>query len=57
MPSGQIEKMGSRLAAPVEYHLPIGDEAVALNPLLGLPHDPELRRRHHLYRLRRQDQA
>ena len=35
MPNGQIEKMGSRLAEPVQYHLPIGDEAVALNPLLG----------------------
>ncbi len=33
--SGQIEKMGSRLAEPVEYHLPIGDEQVALNPFLG----------------------
>ena len=32
--SGQIEKMTSRLADPVEYHLPIGDEQVALNPFL-----------------------
>ena len=31
---GQIEKMASRLADPVEYHLPIGDEQVALNPFL-----------------------
>ena len=32
--SGQIEKMTSRLADPVEYCLPIGDEEVALNPFL-----------------------
>ena len=32
--SGQIEKMTSRLADPVQYHLPIGDEQVALNPFL-----------------------
>ena len=35
MPSGQIEKMASRLSDPVEYHLPIGNEDVALNPFLG----------------------
>ena len=33
--SGQIEKMTSLLADPVEYQLPIGDERIPLNPFLG----------------------
>jgi hypothetical protein len=32
---GGLEKMQSRLADPVQYHLPVGDALVALNPLLG----------------------
>ena len=32
--SGQIEKMTTSLADPVQYRLPIGDEQVALNPVL-----------------------
>ena len=38
---GQIKKMRSQLAAdrsqPVQYELPIGDQLVALNPLIGKP--------------------
>lgn len=38
---GQIKKMRSQLAAdplqPVQYELPIGDQFVALNPLIGKP--------------------
>jgi hypothetical protein len=35
MLSGNIEKMVTQLAAPVEYSLPIGDEQLAMNPFLG----------------------
>ena len=35
MLSGNIEKMVTQLAAPVEYSLPVGDEQVAMNPFLG----------------------
>jgi hypothetical protein len=35
MHSGNIKKMAGRLAAPVEYHLPVGAISVPLNPLLG----------------------
>jgi hypothetical protein len=35
MLSGNIEKMVTQLAAPVEYRLPIGDERLAMNPFLG----------------------
>ena len=38
---GQVKKMRSQLAAdplqPVQYELPIGDQLVALNPLIGKP--------------------
>jgi hypothetical protein len=32
---GPIQKMSSRLASPVEYALPMGDEELPMNPLLG----------------------
>ncbi len=34
---GPIRKMTSRLETPVHYALPIGEESVAMNPLLGSP--------------------
>ena len=33
--SGALRKMKAKLAGPVEYQLPIGDELVDLNPLIG----------------------
>ena len=33
--SGALRKMKAKLARPVEYQLPIGDELVDLNPLIG----------------------
>lgn len=33
--SGALRKMHTELEAPVQYRLPVGDERVALNPLLG----------------------
>lgn len=33
--SGNIQKMLVRLDRPVTYHLPVGDESLALNPLIG----------------------
>ena len=33
--SGGLRKMKTKLAGPVEYQLPIGDELVDLNPLIG----------------------
>ena len=37
--SGAIRKLTSQLtdAGNVEYHLPIGDDLLALNPLIGKP--------------------
>jgi len=35
VPSGNIEKMTSSLASPVQYALPVGDIALAVNPQLG----------------------
>lgn len=35
MQSGQIEKMATELASPVNYHLPIGGESLPMNPFLG----------------------
>ncbi|MDR2212698.1 MAG: DUF2797 domain-containing protein [Pseudomonadales bacterium] len=32
---GQARKLDSRLERPVQYHLPLGEKRVALNPLLG----------------------
>jgi hypothetical protein len=32
---GNLNKMLSKATDPVEYHLPIGDERIALNPLIG----------------------
>lgn len=32
---GQAHKLDSRLAQPVQYHLPLGGQRLALNPLLG----------------------
>ena len=37
--SGALRKMKAKLAEPVEYRLPIGDELVDLNPLIGHPVD------------------
>ena len=34
MLSGNIEKMVTQLGEPVEYHLPIGDDSLAINPYL-----------------------
>ena len=34
MLSGHIEKMASELTAPVQYHLPIGDDSLPMNPFL-----------------------
>lgn len=34
MLSGNIEKMDAKLGQPVEYHLPIGENSLALNPYL-----------------------
>ena len=33
--SGNIQKLATSLAETVQYHLPIGNEKVALNPLIG----------------------
>ena len=33
--SGDLRKMKAELKQPVEYFLPIGDESVAMNPLIG----------------------
>jgi len=33
--SGNIQKLATALKETVQYHLPIGDEMVALNPLIG----------------------
>lgn len=35
--TGQIQKLRAKLEAPVEYSLPIGDEQVPMNPLIGQP--------------------
>ena len=35
--SGALRKMKAKLADPVEYQLPIGDELVDMNPLIGQP--------------------
>ena len=35
MIEGHLKKMLSKLADPVEYELPVGDQCVPLNPLLG----------------------
>ena len=35
--SGALRKMKTKLAGPVEYQLPLGDELVDLNPLVGHP--------------------
>jgi len=32
---GQVQKLEARLADPVSYFLPLGEQRVALNPLLG----------------------
>ncbi len=32
---GQLKKMHTRLDSPVQYDLPLGDQSVALNPLIG----------------------
>ncbi len=32
---GQLKKMQARLDKPVEYRLPLGDDSVTLNPLIG----------------------
>ncbi|MCK9397382.1 MAG: DUF2797 domain-containing protein [Methylobacter sp.] len=34
---GQLRKMHVRLEQPVQYELPVGDQLVALNPLIGRP--------------------
>lgn len=33
--TGNIQKLATALEHPVQYHLPIGEEMVALNPLIG----------------------
>ena len=33
--SGNIRKLKGRLDSPVSYQLPIGEQAVDLNPLIG----------------------
>ncbi|MFP4609413.1 MAG: DUF2797 domain-containing protein [Thiohalophilus sp.] len=33
--SGNIRKLTTRLGEPVEYRLPVGDQTIALNPLIG----------------------
>lgn len=33
--AGRIEKMTTNHAQPIEYHLPIGDQQLAMNPLIG----------------------
>ncbi len=32
---GQLKKMHTRLNSPVQYDLPLGDQSIALNPLIG----------------------
>ncbi len=32
---GSLKKMHTRLESPVQYELPLGDQSIALNPLLG----------------------
>ena len=34
---GQLKKMLTRLDNPVQYDLPLGDQSIALNPLIGKP--------------------
>ena len=34
---GQLKKMHTRLASPVHYDLPLGDQSIPLNPLIGKP--------------------
>ena len=34
---GQLKKMHARLVNPVQYDLPLGDQMIALNPLIGKP--------------------
>ncbi len=34
---GQLKKMHTRLDNPVQYDLPLGDQRIALNPLIGKP--------------------
>ncbi|MDD5319664.1 MAG: DUF2797 domain-containing protein [Methylococcales bacterium] len=34
---GPLKKMHARLDSPVQYHLPLGDQSIALNPLIGKP--------------------
>jgi len=32
---GNIRKLATRLGKPVDYHLPIGEQSISLNPLIG----------------------
>ena len=34
---GPLKKMHTRLESPVQYDLPLGDQSIALNPLIGKP--------------------
>ena len=34
---GPLKKMHTRLENPVQYELPLGDQRIALNPLIGKP--------------------
>ena len=33
--SGNLDKMQAELVDPIQYHLPVGDEKIPLNALIG----------------------